>query len=109
MITINYRTNNKPGEFTYQKNISLLGYEAKCINPEIISLIIDNLCRLGLTETPSIMLIEDNRYNKIRYSDLYKSLINKLNNLSDVDDYREEKKCIGVTCFGRLFIEICYP
>jgi hypothetical protein len=102
------RVTKKDSSFRFtQKNLSLVGINAGCLNPGLTSSYAENLERLGL-----VRIIQD-RY--IANEDLYNPLIEHpdikgiISKITESDEYRAEvvKGAIEVTRFGWQFINAC--
>lgn len=101
------RTATETGGYDLLTNFSLLGWEAGCDYPEETPTYLDNLCRLGLAEIPSMY-----RYTT-PYA--YDALENhpKVQELKDAfesdDKFRLDvsRKGLRITHLGRLFCNTC--
>lgn len=105
IIDICVERQDADGIFTIYRNCGILGFEAGCDFPEMISFYIDDLKRLELVEVPQdSYLIDEWRYGKIINTDYYNSLIKKAE-AEGTPIYK--KKMVGLTDFGERLKEIC--
>ena len=105
IIDIISRRPGRNGEFTEFNNVSILGYEARCQHPDNIPLYINNLCRLGLVQIPSLgRLVDRWRYGKILDSTYYNNLVKSIPSEFEVGF---KQKCLGITNYGDIFRKIC--
>jgi hypothetical protein len=52
LAELGHTVSKEKGHFTLVRHVGTLAYDAKCVNPTLLSKYVDNLCRLGLTEIP---------------------------------------------------------
>ena len=93
------------GYLTFKKNISLLGKESKCNNPELSSVYLVNLNRLGLIELRGAELAQKEIYEQLEKSydvqkHLKKSMTGKMEIVLD-------RHAVHITDFGQQFIDAC--
>ena len=93
------------GEFNICRHLETIGSDAKCKTPESLPQLIDNLCRLGLSEIPPLKrLAEDFRYDRIRALQEFayaKTLV------PEGGQFIEYPQMLGITILGDLFRKAC--
>jgi hypothetical protein len=105
---------------TELRHFSRLAAEAQCEHPERVSLYIDNLCRLGLTEIRPVRVADDTRsFRALEESPEVKAAVARveanppapLKTGAKDDDDRVvadlQRTALYVTAFGRRFYEAC--
>lgn len=106
IITIKLVNKDNRGETDYARHVTLIGTLAKCDNPNLIPVYIDNLIRLGFIKIPNMVSYLD----KTLYSDLKKSeqVIEMIKSIYDQDKRaRIIEQTIAITDIGRNFIQTC--
>lgn len=88
-------------------NFSLLGYEAGCEFPRLTSLYLDNLCRLGLAEIPSLF-----EYASPGVYDALEKHAEVLSAKESIESNHKlkamvERHMLNVTALGKQFCEAC--
>lgn len=93
------------GTFTPNRNVGTLALDAGCSDPALLPRLLDNLCRLGLTEIPEMRRLSDeNRYERIRAMPEYTEFKAKIPGNSS---FEEEFRMIGLTRLGADFRRAC--
>lgn len=92
------------GRIAHYSNASAVGRDARCRSPKNTPMYINNLCRLGLAETPDQALVDDAGYDRIYASAAYRDMTERI-----PKEYRIEtrKKCFGLTGYGAGFRNVC--
>ena len=95
------------GGFDVLRNFSVLGEEAGCESPQNTPAYIDNLCRLGLAEVPSMFQytvpgVYDNLEN-------HPTVLSHKQQLENHPTFvlRIERRGLKITDLGRQFCHIC--
>lgn len=93
------------GTFSTGRNVGKLATDAGCSDPALLPRLLDNLCRLGLTEIPPARrLSEDSRYERIRAMTEYAEL---KSGIPENSRFSEDLKMIGLTRLGTDFRRAC--
>ena len=108
-VRLDYKTQteDKSGGYEIMMNFSQLGEIAACEFPALTPTYIDNLCRLGLAEIPSMFQYTGKGvYDALENSEIIKQA--KLNNENSPDfNLTINRKGLRVTQLGRQFVAIC--
>ncbi len=106
-ITIRNEKKDGPGGFDVIRHLSLLGEKAACESPELTTIGIDNLIRLGLIEIPKTYnYIDTTVYDEIINHTKTKEVLERIDGIVD----RKSEivlEAIVITELGRQFISIC--
>jgi hypothetical protein len=98
-------TSPQAGEFTIQRHVGTLGHDANCSNVELIPNYVDNLCRLGVAEVPSLGGLFDRwRYDRILEMDIVKQAKAQI---PDDGEFHFKPKRLGLTSLGDSFRKAC--
>lgn len=93
------------GTFTPNRNVGTLALDAGCSDPVLLPRLLDNLCRLGLTDIPAMRrLSEENRYARIRAMTEYTEFKAQI---PENSSFQEELRMIGLTRLGADFRRAC--
>lgn len=93
------------GEFLSHRHVTTIGIDAKCKSLNVLPQLIENLCRLGLTEIPTLRrLIDDSRYDRIRALETY---IQAKATVPQGGQFNEGPAMFGLTPLGAAFRKAC--
>lgn len=93
------------GEFLTHRHVATIGVDAKCKSLHALPQLIDNLCRLGLTEIPPLRrLADDGRYDRIRALETF---IQVKASVPQGGQFTEGLAMLGLTPLGASFREAC--
>ena len=106
-LTIRNEKKDGKGGFDVVRHFSLLGQKSNCENPELTTVSIDNLIRLGFIEIPQNYNYVDHAvYDEIKNDSETKKIIEQIDNLPDrISAILQE--AIIITELGRQFISVC--
>lgn len=98
-------TSPEKADHTLARCVSNLGVDAGCEFLDAVPKYVDNMCRLGLTEIPSmIQLAEEFRYDRIRQLDIVRAYESQIPNGST---FQFVPKMFGLTDLGSSFRFAC--
>lgn len=104
IMDLHYQIPGK-GEFLIQRYITTIGIDGKCKSLHALPQLIENLCRLGLTEIPPLRrLIDDWRYDRIRALETF---IQTKASVPQDGQFREGLAMFGLTPLGAAFRKAC--
>lgn len=104
LVDLGYRLPER-GTFIVCRHLGTQPADANCKSPECFPQLVDNLCRLGLTEIPPLKsLSEGARYDRIRALAAYEE-IKAL--IPEGATFVEERRMIGLTQLGAVFRAAC--
>lgn len=105
LVNLGYTVSEKVGHFTIYRHLGTLASDAGCEHPEQLPTYVDNLCRLGLIEVPSMRLLaEDWRYDRILSLGLLQQARTQVPAGASFD---VEKAMCGLTSLGGSFRNAC--
>lgn len=106
-ITIRNEKKDGRGGFDVIRHFSLLGEKAECESPELTTISIDNLIRLGLIEIPkTYSYIDTSVYDEIINHTQTKEVLERIDGIADRKS-AIVKEAINITELGRQFISVC--
>lgn len=101
------QTPETSGGFDVLVNHSLLGVMAKCEFPSLTPTYIDNLCRLGLAEIPSMFIYTSKGlYEQLENATEIKSIKSQIE-MDQLYVCKIERKGLRVTELGKQFARVC--
>lgn len=104
IVDLGYTLPDK-GTFTTHRHVGTLASDAKCEDVQSLPQLVDNLCRLGLTDIPPLLrLNEVSRYDRIRALEQYGSIKAAI---PHGGTFHEALLMIGLTHLGVAFRRAC--
>lgn len=104
MMDLGYSLAEK-GEFITYRHVATIAADAKCKSLHSLPQLIENLCRLGLTEIPPMRrLVDDWRYDRIRTLETF---IQAKASVPQGGQFTEGLALIGLTPLGASFRDAC--
>lgn len=93
------------GEFIVHKHLSNIASDAGCADARRTPQLLDNLCRLGLTDVPAMRrLAELSRYDRLRADECISKLKSQL---PPEATFLFVEKMFGLTLYGEAFRKAC--
>lgn len=99
---------DEPGQelLLTHRHVCSLGIDFGCNHQQVVPPLIDNLCRLGLTEIPPSRQFRDtSRYNRIFATDFYRQYVESVQH--ERTHVHAELRMIGLTPLGDAFKKAC--
>jgi len=112
IVTTKATLKNEEGQVTLLENVSMIGTESECANPDFAPKYIDNLVRLGLLVIPPLEhLTKDKQYEKvINQPMIQEQKVAIENNKDQFSSYDIVKRYVKLTALGHMFATACiYP
>jgi hypothetical protein len=107
LVTIRSELKEGEGGLNILRHVSLLGEKAKCDNPQLTSVALDNLQRQGLIVIPrNFSYTEKAIYKELKEHPKVVEIINKINS-SEGHTAMIVEEIIEITNYGSQFIQIC--
>ena len=107
LVDINVSEKDNPGYNVVLRNVTLVGMESGCQHQNLSTKYLDNLCRLGILEVPSMISYVDESCYKALEDLPHVQRIKESLTSDGKHSVQVRHKIARLTDFGRLFVAAC--